>query len=307
MESLEPVVRENKKQFGMLNEEGDGFVTEWVENLENELYHANKEAVGSGLLRKMLKSPATFQAFYKDLAHEEETDAMRFGTLVHKAILEPASFLDGYVVEPKFIGFTKDGRESALSADAKKKKQDWRDGLPLGTQIVTQDELHDLQGITKSILEHEKASELLKNGKPEISGFYVDKETGVKCRIRPDFLSFDLMALVDIKTCQDCSIEAFSRVIWQRRYDLQLAMYCEGAQAISNKKVEYPIFIAVEKKPPYECAVYTCDDALMEIGLRDYNACLKKLKTCIETNDWPRYSQNEILSIGLPNWALKEF
>jgi hypothetical protein len=284
---------------------GKEFENHWKENQPEQEYHADVTAIGSGRLKVILKSPATFHAMFGERKAEEPSEAMKFGTLVHRAILEPDKLWNSFVVEPAFTGFTKDGKESANSADAKLKRQAWRNSLPEGTTIVTQDDYDRLRGMMEALLRNRDAFNILKNGKTEISGYYRDPETGIKCRIRPDFLQFNLNALVDLKTTRDCSLNEFSKIIWNYRYDFQLAMYCEGIRQITGKAPDYPAIIAIEKTPPYEVAVYLADEAMLERGALDYRKALRLLKQCLDKNEWPGY-QTSVQSISLPQWAFWE-
>jgi hypothetical protein len=142
----------------------------------------------------------------------------------------------------------------------------------------------------------------LRNGAREVSGYFADPETGLMNRIRPDFLSFNLNALVDIKTTDDCEMNAFSRTIWNYRYDFQLAMYSEGVRLISGKAPDYHAYIAIEKTPPFEVAVYIADDSVLDKGLQDYKKAIRLLSECLEKNSWPKY-QEKMENINLPAWA----
>lgn len=281
-------------------------VPHWREGVPDVAYHADLSAVSSTGIRKILKSPATFKNHILDGLAPEPTDAMKFGTLVHRAVLEGTDFLKAYVVEPEFSGYTLDGRESKQSKDAKQKRDAWRYEQQLaGNLVVTQKERDDIQGIVEAIINHEDAFALLKDGVTEVSGYYRDPETGIYCRIRPDFYSPGLGVLLDLKTTQDVEEGAFSRTIWNFRYDCQLAMYGEGAGIITGRPVTYYAFIAVEPNPPYEVAVYTADQALIEIGAEDYHRALRTLKQCVETNNYPR-AQRKMQDIGLPGWVINQ-
>lgn len=283
------------------------FKPHWKEGLSNDEYHADRGTVSSSGLRRILKSPRSFRAAI-DGPPDEPTDAMKFGTLVHQVVLEGPEFLKRYVVAPtEFVGLTKDGRESTSSKEAKEKKAAWyAEQVLAGSIIVTQQEFDDVRGMLDSVVGHPDAFALLKNGVTEVSGYYADPETGILCRIRPDFLSTDLMALVDLKTTTDCSEREFARSIWTWRYDIQIAMYGDGVEQIEGRKIEHHAFIAVEKRKPYECAVYHADQALLEKGLEDYRRGLRILRKCIDSGQWPGYQQR-IGTIGLPSWALSDY
>jgi hypothetical protein len=275
----------------------------WKENLDNETYHADKSAVGSSSLRKILKSPLSFHADFFGERKEEKTDAMRFGELVHVAVLEGSKFLERMVMAPKFTGLTKDGRESSQSAEAKRKKAEWyAEAESLNKLIVTEEEHDKILGIMKSITNHEGAMKLLKNGAREISGYFSDPQTGIVNKIRPDFVSFDLGTLVDLKTTQSVLKSDFQKTIWNYRYDFQLAMYGEGIKAITGNAPRYHAIIAVETNAPYEVAVYVADEGMISKGQEDYRMALDTLSECLATDTWPRY-QKEIEDISLPGWA----
>lgn len=269
------------------------FKNEWREGQPHEEYHADLTAIGSSRLRRILKSAASFKASFEEV-EKPENDIFRFGRAVHMAIFEPNAFKKAYVVAPDFGPMQSSKNREAKAA--------WMSDLPPQTLVVKQDELTHLSGMMNALIQHKEAYSLLKNGKPEISGYYRHPETGIKCRIRPDFLQFNVMALVDLKTTRDCSMEKFSRSCWDYRYDFQLAMYCDGIKQITGQTVHYPTLIAIEKEPPYEIAVYIADEAMMDRGERDYHRALRKLRECIDKNEWPGY-QAGLQNITLPPWA----
>lgn len=271
------------------------FAPHWKEEQKNEDYHADKSAVSSSGLRQIEKSPATFyQNFFLRLPEaEKKSKAKTIGTLCHQAILEGSKFLENFVLMPDF--------GDMRSSKNREARDEWLATVE-GKTVVKQDELDVIKGTIEAIVNHEGAFNLLKDGKTEISGYYADPETGILCRIRPDFLSFNLMALVDVKTTIDCSREGFAKSIWNYRYDFQLAMYSEGIKQITGKEVDYPAFIAVEKEPPYEVAVYIADKEMIDKGREDYRKSLLTLKACLDTDTFPKY-QSKIEEISLPRWA----
>lgn len=91
----------------------------------------------------------------------------------------------------------------------------------------------------------------------------------------------------------------FSDAIHRYMYHVQMAFYADGLSCILNEQAESVTFLAVEKKPPYECCVYACDDDMIEHGRQWYNFALMTLKKCIETNQWPGV-QNQAQMISLP-------
>lgn len=267
----------------------------WDAELTNEQYHSDRSAVSSSSLKLVIeKSPKTFLAAHNGKLRKE-SPAFRIGSALHMAILEPELFQKKFVIQPEFSG------KGAVAA-----KADWRLSIASDAVILKQEEYDDLQEMINSVLSHQDACNILKNGKAEQSGFFRDMDTGIKCRIRPDFFHFGHHALLDIKTTTDVRAEQFMKSIWNYRYDFQMGMYCEGIQLITGKAVQYPLILAVEKKAPFECALYLCDEALMTKGLGDFKIAIQRLKQCIDENMFDSY-QRKIQPISLPHWALKEF
>jgi hypothetical protein len=276
----------------------------WFYDVPEDEYHADRTRTSSTQVRKILKSPATFLAHYQGVADEKETAALKFGRTAHLAILEGDKFWKRHKVMPKFVGLTKDGRESEQSAEAKAKKVAWLEENA-GCVICTEEELRHLEGMINSVVRHRDAFMILKDVAVEVTGYYTCPRTGIRCRIRPDVTSFNLNVMADVKTTVSVEMELFSRQVWQKRYDFQAAMYSEGAYQISGKFPEFFPFIAIEKVPPYECAVYVADDGLLDRGRKDYERAMDRLAQCVKTNQWPPY-QTGIRNLALPSFAFIE-
>lgn len=273
----------------------EDFINHWKENQTSEEYHSNKNAVNSSSLIKIRKSPKSFKAAFLG-EPKKPTDAMKFGTLVHTAILEGKDFDKRYAVMPEFGDLRKKENKEA--------KLEW-EVLNEGRIFCSQEELDKVLKMIDSVMRHNDAFNLLKNGKTEVSGYFRDEETGIIQKIRPDFISNNLKAELDIKTTIDCSLEAFSKSIWNYRYDFQRAMYRAGIKAITGKEVEFSVFLAIEKEEPYECAVYIADDGMLDKAEQDYREALNKLKESIDNNYWESY-QTRSETIGLPIWAYNQ-
>ena len=265
----------------------------WKEDQTNDDYHADKTAVSSTSLKRILKSPKSFYSSFTE--PNKQTKAMQFGSAVHAAILEPDSFRKRYVKAKRFTGV------GAVAAQA-----EWRLSLPTDAIIMSDEEYEQLEEMLFSVLGHPDACNILKNGIAERSGYFVDPETQIKCKIKPDFYHPGLNALLDVKTTQSIEKDEFSKSIWNYRYDFQMAMYCLGIEIITGNKVEFPLFLAIEKNPPYECGVYMADSLMLHKGLEDYKRAMFLLKENLISGEWSPYQKrNELIS--LPAWALKEF
>jgi hypothetical protein len=266
--------------------------------------------MSSSGIRKVLKSPQHFLADISGFLDEEdgpEKPHFRFGRAVHMMILEPAKFRDLYVVAPEFTGLTLKGEMSTQSAAAKQKKKEWYDNLPYGAEVVTQAELDTMCFMVDSLMAHPQASGLLKEGRPEVTGRFVHKGTGVRCRIRPDYLTQSSTGIYisDIKTSRDPSAPIFAADMARHKYFVQLALYRDGIAQIVGRQVEAVAFIAMEKTPPFTVNVHWMTEDDLELGRLWYEHGLRTYKRCLELDQWPSNQINGAM-INLPAWAKLE-
>ena len=171
----------------------------------NEEYHK-----GPGLSSSDLKLLARSPLHYKTAkaSPHEETDAMRLGTAVHCAILEPERIDTEYVVAPE-----------GSDRRTKTGKAQWAELEATGKTILSREEARIVQGISESVRKHPTASRLFTGGLVEQSCYwdqtvyYADTSAEVLCKCRPDYIK-DISGgyvVVDLKTTLDAREKAFQR------------------------------------------------------------------------------------------------
>jgi hypothetical protein len=281
------------------------FAAHWHPGLTNEQYHMDRGALSSSGLKTILrKTPAHFKAeWIQGSSVDKKQDHFRYGSLCHMALLEPEKFKSTFVLEPVFEGFTKDGRLSTQSKDAKDQKKLWYANLKPGALVVTPEDYKGIQGSIASILNHEKAKASLVGAQTEISGYFRHKATGIRCRIRPDILHLEKKVLIDFKTTEDASPDKFSRSIDNFMYHVSLVFYGMGIEAITGTEPDIYALLAVEKDDPYCCAFYALDRDTIETAKAFIEHGMALLKTCLEKNQWPGYQAGIAEQIGIPKWG----
>lgn len=271
----------------------------WVSGLNESEYHADKTAVSSSSLRLIhYESEKHFHSRFIKGEEKKQTDAMRLGTIIHKAILEGDEFTSLYIVEPKFEGLTQDGKMSSQSKAAREKKEEWR-AENFGKIIVTQDERDMIFGIIDSVMGHNDAMAFIRGCEREVSGYYTDPGTGIRCRIRPDYKNSADGVLGDVKSVRSCKQNDFMWQMIRLGWDFQLGMYSAGMEVIDGKPPFVSHFLAVEKEPPYSVAVYVIDVGSLDWSQTNYRKALVRLKNCIRTDKWSPY-QERWASISIP-------
>lgn len=265
------------------------FKPRFIKGLNEVDYHADKTKLNSSLLKHIFKSPRSFAYNYAN--QTPSTKAMEFGKLMHHVILEGADFLKKYIVEPEFLGFTKDGKLSNQSGEARDKKKYWHAEMEAqGRLVVTQADYDKLNFMVDSFMSHPFAYELVKNGITELTGHFADPETGIVQRIRPDFMTFDARMFLEFKSVTNAELNFVRRRRIEDdefRYDLQLAMYNAGIKTIAGKEPESKAWVFIESEPPYETVVYEVPEGFLDAATDDYHIALRKIVKCIQAKDWP--------------------
>ena len=264
-----------------------------VYDLDNANYHALSD-LGSSGLKQLAKSPAHYYGAYLDTNRPklESTAAQKAGTLAHCAILEPNKLNERYVMKPEnHDGRTKEGKSWCAKM--------------VGFEIVSSDQLLTAKRQSAALRQIPKIAALLSRGRPEVSAFWIDSETGVRCKCRPDLVApdGDGVILVDIKTCQDASPEGFAKAVAKYSYHLQAAHYSAGYAAASGERVKAFVFACVESDYPHAAAAYQLDDVSMQEGADLRDGLLELFADCKRSGVWPGYPQ-DIQPLSLPSWAL---
>lgn len=260
-----------------------------IYNIPAEEYH-KAAGVSKSMLDHLERSPAHFKAHQE--APKEPTPAMVMGTIVHTAILEPHKPRGFHVVPSGVDGRNKAGKEwYAAHVD-----------LP----CIDAEENAGLRGMVNSVARHPLASVIMEGGQNEMSVFAMHEATATLRRSRPDKITKDSggnPTIVDLKTTDDASYEAFAKTVVNFRYHVQQAFYQDCFEALTGQK-PYFLFVVVERKPPYAVACYELERGAVEYGRACYESNLATYAKCVKTNKWPAYSE-EIKKLALPSWAFK--
>lgn len=245
-----------------------------VKKDSNEVYHAHNSISASGL--KEIHKKSVYHFLNRKF---KESPAMKLGTAVHQAILEPEDFYDIYHVIDKIDKRTKIGKEAYL------KQIELADN-----KIVLESDIHDIiKAILPKFREHNLAQ---KYSKGEIELSHYTKYEGIDVRVRPDCINRISNFISDVKTCQDNSPEGFKRDVYKWGYHLQAAFYMDIC-GIDNFK-----FIAVTTTYPHTVEVHTLDDDTLEFGRNAYKQAIKNWKIYLNTNKAPGYDWYQFADDG---------
>lgn len=268
------------------------------DDLTAEQYHADTESISSSGLRALLAPGCPAQFKYDRDNPQPPKREFDLGHAAHRLVLgvgeelEPLDF-DNYLTKA-----AKQARDEARDAGA----------VPLLTH-----EWEQVQAMADAIRQHPIAGPLFTpgTGRAELSIYWTDRATGVRCRVRPDWLKEmpGLALAVDYKTCRDANPEAVSRAIRDRSYHQQDALYTDGVWAALDPQDVRFVFVFQSKIPPYLITVRELDDQSRDIGRARNERALRLYADCEATGIWPDWTGpvTEIPQVSLPSWdAIKQ-
>lgn len=261
-------------------------------SLDRRAYDALEERVNWSTLRALARSGEHYQhALGTEMT---ETAAMRLGSAVHVAVLEPELFGSIYVV-------WEGGRRAGKAWEAFCEEH-------AGREILTLDEYERCVAMQARVRQHPIAGPYVRGGQSEVTILWEETLPAVSdqpaivtpMRGRIDYLRDDV--IVDLKTTRDGSPDGFGREVWRLRYHTQLAIYQAGVKAITGKLLPVKI-VTVESEAPHVVTVYDMPEHVLEIGREEYRALLSHLDWCKREGRWPGYSDTET-EILLPRWVM---
>ncbi len=247
-----------------------------------EIYHANREYVGSTELKQMSLSPKHFYKAWKG-DPTEATEAMETGTLLHDLLLEQN--VDKYCARPL-------NEKGELVRSNSKEYAAFLANNVGKTPI--RPELHsNLYEALTAFTENKTAMKMLSGARIEHSFYSVDHESGIKVKARPDILGDGY--LVDLKTVTG-TLENFERTIFNNNFDFQLCHYGE----VVEEKINDYYLIGFEQKT-FASKVFKIPRSYIEEAKAKRRFFLNEIAVCLHENLWPSYEQS-IIEVERPKF-----
>jgi len=240
-------------------------------------YHAMTDYVSKSYLKRLDKCPAAAKV------PQEDTPAMAFGRASHVFLLEgEEAFIEECAVIP-----------AGIDRRTKAGKDEWGYFVAVnqGKTIITAEEFHKIIEMRQALQKHPFAPKLLADGVSEQTVIWVDRDTGIMCKCRPDRIpSGNKGVLVDLKTCSCAAEYEFCRDVVKYGYCIQSAFYLDGLNAVANNGFDAFCFIAMEKEPPYRTETYMLDADFIAYGRDEYRRLLRIEQKCRERGFYPNYA-----------------
>ena len=262
-------------------------------DLSNDDYHADKTSLSSSGARKLLppSCPAKFR--YEQDNPPAPTKTFDYGNAAHKTVLGNGPKL---ILVDHDAWTTKEAKVEVADARA-------QGGIPLKRH-----EMQMVKDMAAAIRRHPLASALLEPafGAPEQSGFWIDGATGIRRRVRFDWLpsiQSGRLIIPDYKTAADASDDAMQKDIAKYGYNCQAAWYEEAAQALELGGEDTEMLLIVqEKKAPYLVNIVGFDFFSREIGRAKNRVAIERFADCTASGHWPGYADENPNYLPLPGW-----
>jgi hypothetical protein len=129
--------------------------------------------------------------------------------------------------------------------------------------------------------------DLFSDGMAEQSAWWLDPETGLLCKCRPDWSRAGF--LVDLKTTTNASPAGFARAVERYRYHVQAAYALDGWPTAGGDAMDQFIFVVVEKMPPHVIGLYDLSAARLDAARDLYRRDLATAADCLTRQHWPGY------------------
>lgn len=245
--------------------------------------------ISNSMFNELAKTPEDLK-YYMDHGSKEETKAMKFGTHMHTAILEPERLEIDYVYKEKVDGRTKEGKAYNTQFELDNP----------GKIILTLEEYDAARYVRDKIAKHSRIPALLHDIKPEVSMQWDDE--GLLLRGRADALLSNLPIILDVKTTISAVFHKFQNTIFTSGYHRQGAMYVDGSRTL-GRPVQHYFILAIENTAPYKIALFEIPMEVINIGRKELLELKEIYRECKKHNVWDGYTE-EIQQIGIPNWKL---
>jgi len=217
------------------------------------------------------------------------TPAMRWGTLVHKAVLEPDDFdVKAFVWD----GATKRGK--AFDEFLGERNKFW---------CLTADEHAELVAIREAVWAKGAAYQLIEAAgvEHEKSVTWDDLACG-HCKARIDIATPYMIC--DLKTTGQIDPHRFARTCADLAYHVQLGFYARAIQQATGR-AELPVvyIIAVESQEPYDVTVYRVPESTVKAGETRALEIACEYRDCETRGSFPGVDGGDVLDLELPSWA----
>jgi hypothetical protein len=239
-----------------------------------------------------------------------------FGNAFELALLDVIKFSERVAIAPTemWLAETMVANKDLVKPRASKIYQDRQKEFEIGRagmyriDDTGKESYETIQAMMHSCYRDAVIQRLIKNIDYQTSCYWVDEETGLKLKTRPDICKKKNNVIVNLKTAEDGSPEQFSRDLAKYAYPLQASVEIRGVLKTGlMETVDNYFWLVVEKSEPFNATLYEFSEGDRKYSDMELDYILHKVKKATDSKLWPGYSdraQNEhgILVATIPNY-----
>jgi hypothetical protein len=255
----------------------------------------------TGMKLLLNRSPAHFwhaSTMNPDRPAQDDKRHFAVGRAVHDMLLLESRWPDFYHITPD--GFSR-AKSKAMADEIEAADA----AVGAGKTILSAEDAQTVRAMAASLRRNEFARAALTNGQAEVTLIWQDKETGVMCRARPDFLPTKRRIITDLKTARDGSPSGFSKAVTSYGYHISAAHYFAGIEAVFGERPSNWLNIVLESDAPHVVALYELPASDIDIGEDLRRRALRTFADCLAADDWPGYA-TDVVPVGLTDWARRQ-
>lgn len=282
-------------------------------NITIEDYHADKgwySATGLKMAKKSLKLFKMFlDGYFDDDSKKKHFD---FGNAFELALLDPDNFDKKVAVDSEIIDQIMIAKPETKNARATTMYKNWFSEQSAKQKYIISYEGKEsfsvIEQMLKSCYQDAIIQRLIKGIEYNYTLCWIDKQTGLKCKTRPDICQAKKNIIVNLKTTLDGSPEKFFKDCANFDYPFQACMEIDGV--ISSgfmPQVDNYFWLVCEKEPPFSATIYEFSKDDQQYCFTEYEYVKGIVKKAIDNNLFPSYSQRAdnqygIIEVKLPLW-----
>lgn len=273
------------------------------------------------------EDPELYKLRYID-KEDSDSKSMELGTLIHKAVLEPDTFQDEYMILPEKTE-TNDLDSKQLEALCKanglkvsgtkaEKLARLREAnieievqfdeimaamADSGKILVPHPTLKKALAIKEKIYSHPKVGPWVQLSQKEKRGWFEINDVIMRFQIDGFFEHNGVGVVWDLKTTKDWEKRRFERNLFDNGFHIQLEIYRKAIKAIENKEINAFMIIAVETTAPYRVRYYQLDAASLDAAALEIDIYLQEYKERLQANDFSARKEDlDIQTVSLQSW-----
>lgn len=248
-----------------------GFSAGFHRKVSADEYHADPAISRSRLWNLIDKTP-----YYAKANPQIDSSGFLVGDATHCLLLEPESLTRRFIVY--------EGRRDARTKDYKA----FLAAHP-NKQVLSPAESFTIRKLGERINSSERGAWVFSSGEPEVSGFWVDAETGLRLKFRPDWMDLERDLIVDVKTTNNLRTSAIKASIRQYGYHIQDHHYRAGYYALTGRWPKF-VFLFIDKGPSvFQFRWLALSDEDRAHAAEQHAEALAAWKRCEREGEWPSY------------------